>query len=357
VESPSIWALPFSAKTLNTDGEAFLVERTGQGMSLSQDGTLAYLDTGRIQGYRLAWRDREGKILEQSGHAHETIRTVSLSPDGKRAIVIASDGVWLYDVQRFVRTRFDVGSESQDGRPLFAFFSRSGEEIYYTLLKTPAETVVFAKSADGFGQARPVPAPAGFKVALDRTADGRHLVYDVIPGGLLSARVINSLWLWRLDGAGGNGEAINFSQNSEDEGVVTLSPNGRYAAYTSTTSGRFEVYVRPFPEGRGRWQVSVDGGEAPAWSADGKELFFKEANALMRVTVSATGQFSAGSPELLFEHPTLRIREVPLARYAVGPDGQRFLTVESERDRAVPVVRFVQNWLSEFRRAAPKRGP
>ena len=129
-ESPSIWALPFSPRTLTTDGEPFLVERSGQGMSLSQDGTLAYLDTGRIRGQRLAWRDRAGKILEQSGQAHESIETLSLSPDGNRAIVIAPDGpnlaYWLYDVQRFVRTRFELGSESEGATTSVRVFLQIG---------------------------------------------------------------------------------------------------------------------------------------------------------------------------------------------------------------------------------------
>jgi Tol biopolymer transport system component len=179
---------------------------------------------------------------------------------------------------------------------MFAFFSRSGDEIYYSLFKTPTQTVVFAKPADGFGQAHPVPAPEGFKAALDRTADGRYVVYVVIPGGL-GGNANPNIWLWRNDGAGANGEAINFSQNSANEGGAALSPNGRYVAHTSTISGRVEVYVRPLPEGRERRQISVNGGEAPTWGPDGKELFFKEDNTLMRVSVSTTtGQFSAGPP-------------------------------------------------------------
>jgi len=177
VQSPSIWALPFSPKTLTTNGEPFLIERSGQGMSLSEDGTLTYLDTGRVLGQRLAWRDRAGKILEQAGQTHESIDIVSLSPDGNRAIIVAPDGAnpafWLYDLRRFGRTRFEVGSESEGARPIFAFFSRSSDEIYYSLQKSLTDSVIFVKPADGFGKALPVPAPKGFKAALDRTADGR----------------------------------------------------------------------------------------------------------------------------------------------------------------------------------------
>jgi hypothetical protein len=120
-------------------------------------------------------------------------------------------------VQRFGRTRFDLGTESEGARPLFAIFSRSGDEIYFTLQKTPNDTVILVKSADGFGTALPVPAPKGFKVAVDRTADGRYIAYVVLEGGIAGSAK-PSIGLWRNDGAGGNGEAINFSQNSANEG-------------------------------------------------------------------------------------------------------------------------------------------
>ena len=269
---------------------------------------------------------------------------------------MAQDGAnrayWLYDVRRFVRARFELGREADGTLNLFAFFSRSGHEIYYTLQKRPEETAVFARPADGFGEARPLSAPDGFKVAEDRTADGRHLV---VAGRPSPDRAIN-IYVSRNDGDDGKGKTIHFSQNTERELGIALSPNDRYLAYTSTLGGQLEVYVRPFPEGRGRWQISRDGGEAPVWSSDGKELFFKAGNALMRVNVSTTGEFSAGAPEALFEHPTLNVVSIPKARYAVSRDGQKFLTVESERDRTVPVVRYVENWLPEFSRVAPKPG-
>jgi Tol biopolymer transport system component len=232
---------------------------------------------------------------------------------------------------------------------MYPFFSRSGDEILYTIQESPDETAVFAKPADGFGQPHTVPAPEGFKVAQDRSADGQYLA---VVGRPRDGKIIN-MWLWRNDGRGGNGEAIHYSRNSENEHAVTVSPNGHYAAYTSTISGRLEVYVRPFPEGDGRWQVSVNGGQAPVWRPDGSELFFSEDTTLMASSASTSGLFSASAPNPLFEHPLLRVGAAPAARYAVTRDGQRFLTVESERDRERPVVRVVQNWFSEFSRAAP----
>jgi len=355
VESSSIWAMPFSAETLAVVGKPFPVERAGQGMSLSADGALVYLEPGRIRSQRLAWRDRAGKLLEQSTHAHDSIEALSLSPNGDRAVVATNDGghqgFWMYDVQRFSRSRLEFGADVDGARRLAALFVRP-DEIFYTLQTSPSETTVFAVSADNPVQGRPVPAPDGFKIGLGRTADGR---FTLLAGDPKGTGVVN-LWLMRKDRSNEKGEAVHFSQNSEREFVAALSPNARYVAYTSTIGGQLDVFVRPFPEGKGRWQISSAGGQGPIWGADGRELFFVEANALKRVAVSTTGEFSAGAAESLFEHPTLRVATVPAARFGVSRDGRRILTVETERDRTVPVVHYVQNWLSGFNRAPQGSG-
>jgi eukaryotic-like serine/threonine-protein kinase len=351
-ENASIWALPFSPTALEAQGEPFLVERSGQGMSLAQDGTFVYLDIGRIRRQFLAWRDRSGNMLNKASEGHEIIDAARLSPDGNQAVVTATDNgrsaLWLYDVQRFVRTQFALGDDAKRKTVLFAFWPKRGDEIYYSLINSQLaeETELFAKPADGFGQPRQLPFPKGLAVAQDRTADGRYVIvgYRSKPGTI-------GIWFWR--NGTGKPEAVNFSQNSENEQGMTLSPNERYLAYTSTISGRVEVYVRPFPDGSGRWQVSSGGGVAPKWGPDGTELFFYEGNQLMRIGVSTGSKFSTSPPPMpLFEHPSLRGVPAPFARYDISPDGQKFLTVESEREFAQPVVRVVENWLSEFRRAA-----
>jgi hypothetical protein len=111
------------------------------------------------------------------------------------------------------------------------------------------------------------------------------------------------------------------------------------------------VYVRPFPEGPGRWQISSGGGGAPVWGPDGNELFFASDNELMKARVSTAGRFSVSLPtESLFSHAPLSVVEVPAPRYAVSHDGKRFLTVEHKYELREPVVRVVENWVTQFRR-------
>ena len=352
VESPALWALPFSSTTLTATGDPFIVEPSGQGVSIANDGTLVYLDVGRSRGQVLAWRDRTGKVLARASESHEVVQAPRLSPDGTRAIVVATYSdhlvLWMYDVQRFVRTRFAVGRENDGKDSVFAVWPRRGNEILFAVLDPASQRLSsFITAADGTGQPRKLPFPDGFTVVQGVSPDGR---YVLAAHSSDQAQPIRT-WYLRTDT---DGPPVDFSQNNEVEQVLSLSPNGRYLAYTSTISGRGEVYVRPFPEGSGRWQISTNGGTAPAWNFNGTELFFVEANQLMRVGVSTAGSFSADpTPVVVFEHQAL-VGTGGGARYDISPDGQKFLTVEFQREIPQPLVRIVENWLPNFRERLPR---
>jgi hypothetical protein len=106
--------------------------------------------------------------------------------------------------------------------------------------------------------------------------------------------------------------------------------------------------VRSFPKGEGKWRVSTDGGSAPRWRRDGKELFYTERNKLMAVSVVTQPTFSAGTPALLFEKRALGGSFNP--QYDVAADGKRFIV----RDRLVReqplAIHVAHNWFEEFRR-------
>ena len=296
VENPSLWALPFSVSTLSATGEPFMLERSGQGLSLSQDGTLVYLDVGGIRAQAIGWRDRTGNLVGKADVGHSALDVMRLSPDGSRAVVVANDsgrrGLWIYDTRRFSRTRFAPGSEAEGKVILFAFWTRRGNQIFYTAAnEMPSDIVSFTKAVDSSSEPVKEPFPKGITVAEDATADGRYVVAQHSKQ-VVAGSYGQQIWYWRRDGAGTTGTLIDFSNSNEIERAATLSPNGRYLAYTSTASGREEVHVRPFPDGAGRWQISSNGGTAPRWSPDGTELFFVEGNRLMRVGVSTGNTFS-----------------------------------------------------------------
>jgi hypothetical protein len=129
-----------------------------------------------------------------------------------------------------------------------------------------------------------------------------------------------------------------------------ISPNGRYIAYVSNESGPQQIYVRPFPDPTLKWQISIDGGFAPRWSAGGTQLFYKAGSALFAVDVSTSGAFTASRPRQLIETPNL-IGGLQLHQYDVFPDGQRFVMID-RGDGPRDTIRIVRNWDAPFRKAA-----
>ena len=126
----------------------------------------------------------------------------------------------------------------------------------------------------------------------------RYFVYSRTPAYNTEAvRTQRDLWYLKCEDEATGCEEVPFLQTPSDESLGQLSPDGRLIAYCSDESGRKEVYVRRFPQGADKWQVSFNGGAQPRWSRDGQELFYVEKNALIAVSVQTRPNFSVGSPE------------------------------------------------------------
>jgi serine/threonine-protein kinase len=141
--------------------------------------------------------------------------------------------------------------------------------------------------------------------------------------------------------------ATSFRERS-----AALSPDGRWLAYASDESGRFEVFVRPFPDSRsGKWQVSTAGGSSPRWSRQGDELFFVDAaNDMQAVKVTTKPTFGILTRQRLFS--TTGYLGSPWAQaYDVTPDGRRFamLHIGSSTGEATVSLVLVENFIAELR--------
>ena len=136
------------------------------------------------------------------------------------------------------------------------------------------------------------------------------------------------------------------------EGAPSFSPDGRWMAYVSDETGKWDVYVRSYPDGRGKWLVSgAGGGLEPVWSRDGRELFYRAGSQLWAVPVRTGETFSAGRPELLFDGPYVT-RGGSSPNFDAAPDGQRFLLVK--RGEALDDdVHVVLNWHQELKARVP----
>ena len=248
--------------------------------------------------------------------------------------------IWIHDRDRGTKTRLTFG-EGTESRPTW---SPSGREITYRWQQDGGVRIA-SKAADGTGEATVLVVDTEVNVSSpDWSHDGRYLVYDQF--GTDARRNI-----WYLKPSGDGFEPTVFLGTPANEAGAKFSPDGRYLAYVSDESGREEVYVRPFPEGSGKWQVSVNGGTQPRWRHDGRELFYVEEFTLMAVSVSTEQGFVLGQPQRLFESEDLPSNNFGRPEYDVSADGKRFLTTAPAEDENAPppAIRIVQNWYEEFR--------
>jgi len=245
-----LWALPFSLETLKPTGEAFPIAADVGEPSVAAEGTLVYLDLLSAGQQQLLWRDREGKKLGVIGRPQGNIRFPVLSPDGRRVAARSTeDGnldVWVHEVERALRRRLTFDPVS-DSRPLW---SPSGEEITFQSARQ-GNTDIFSRPADGTGEPVLLVGTDLVERPYDWSSDGKYLLYTVVD------REYRDLWYLKRKEDGSGFEPVAFLQTPFNESAPQISPDGRFVAYCSNESGQFEVYVQPFPEGGGKWQVSL----------------------------------------------------------------------------------------------------
>jgi serine/threonine-protein kinase len=196
---------------------------------------------------------------------------------------------------------------------------------------------LFRRLADGSGQEEALVEADGNTASPSWSPNGRYLVYshDAPATG-------DDLWVLPT---AGDRKPIEFLRTRFDESEPTFSPDGRWIAYRSNSTGRDEVYVRAFPAVGGEFRISRDGGWAPRWRSDGQELFFLAHDGTMMVAdVEASPTFRATVPRSLFSAGLLR--SSPIRPYAVSSDGSRFLIPVTETRQPMPIT-VVLNWPSK----------
>jgi len=302
--------------------------------SVSATGVLTYLEGGT--SIQLVWLDRAGKRLGTLGDPRRHYGPIALSPDNSRVAVqiMAGDGlhnIWVVDVARGVASRVTTGSPgsfgpvwSPDGRELIFGGGRDGGNLYRKELRAGATASSLLETAE-----REIPE--------DWSRDGKILLYR-------TAGEPNAVWALPLDG-NGSPELVLKTGSSLRE--PQMSHDGRWLAYMSDESGRYEVYVEPFRRPGERVRVSPDGGHQPKWRGDGKELFYLSLDGqLLAVDVreGASGP-DVGLPTLLVPADKTMAELGGRDDYAVTADGQRFLvkTRVEEKERRIHVV---LNWTS-----------
>ena len=181
------------------------------------------------------------------------------------------------------------------------------------------------------------------------TPDGKTLLFQTT-----GAESGSDIWAMALDGDRTPRPVLYSTAN---EAWAEISPDGKWLAYGSDSSGRPEIYVQPFPEGGSRQQVSYGGGDSPLWNRNGRELFFMTSGGqpgvtqVQAVAVTAAPALSFGVPRALFAGRFERLGGP--TGYDISPDGRRFLLVERNDPPIKPVthLHLVLNWFEELTRA------
>ncbi|HEX5044842.1 MAG TPA: protein kinase, partial [Candidatus Polarisedimenticolaceae bacterium] len=287
-----VWALPFSLARHQATGDPFLVATGADVPSVSADGTLVHVEGSNSRAGRLTWVDRSGRAVAAVGPPQESWPFPELSPDGRFVAVDAKENdlsdVWVLDVERGTRTRL---SAAGTGYSLQAW-SPDGRTLLYSSGAAPPLTLK-AKDADGGGEERTL--RTGWSPSY--SADGRFLLFADYARG--------SLWdVWYQDLRAG-GPAVPLLRSQASEVAPRLSPDGRYVAYVSDESGPDEVYLKRFPGGEGRWQVSTGGGDWPRFDRQGTKLYYVVGDAMMEVDIALGAEPRLGAPRELFKRTSL----------------------------------------------------
>jgi dipeptidyl aminopeptidase/acylaminoacyl peptidase len=203
---------------------------------------------------QLTWFDSEGSELDVIAQP-ANFEQVRLSPDDQRlaaTVIDESSGrgdIWIYDVKRKVGSRLTF-NEAHDTAPVW---SPDGTRIAFQSNRASPAGDVFVRSADGRGKAELLFSSEGGEMPdepHDWSPDGRYLAINRGVGKV-------DLWIVPLDGD----DPFKLVGTEFDEGYARFSTDGRWLAYISNESGRYELYLTRFPDGEGKWQLSVEGAD------------------------------------------------------------------------------------------------
>ncbi|MBF8296773.1 MAG: serine/threonine protein kinase [Bacteroidetes bacterium] len=345
----TLMAQPFDVKTFEITGDAFPISESvyfesftsRTSFSVSQNGILAYQTGTSSAGIKLLWYDKTGKqtgALNQSSVYHD----LRLSPDGRRVAISQFDAksrntdIWLYEIGRSVWTKFTFDPALER----WPIWSPDGSTIVFASNRK-GRLDLFQRSSSGAGSEELLLESNLQKYPSDWSRDGRFIAYHTE-----DLKTKSDIWILPMKG---ERKPFLFLQTEFIEVRASFSPDGRWIAYQSDESGRFEVYIRPFPGPGGKWQVSTNGGTRPRWRRDGKELFYLELDAKImaaEITLGST-TVDVGSARSLFQIRPFGggARDI----YDVTSDGQRFLVASPGSEEISSPVTLVVNWTAEIR--------
>jgi len=345
VRDGAIYAQHFDSGKMKLTGEPRKIvddvyydeDRAHAYASVATTGALIYLPVSNgQQKMQIGWYDRGGRLVEKL-FDDVSVDQLSLSPDDSKIAMTrfepkkgASD-IYVYDVARGIRSKLTGGLANYDQLA----WSRSGDRILFSA-DGDGMYDIYGRSDDGATPPQPVWKGGDDKHPVSVSPDGRFLL-----ARQYSAKTRDDIWLVPLDGSAK--PSLLFGTD-EAEGGSRFSPDGKWIVYASEQSGRFEVYVRPFPAGRSL-QISVDGGDTAYWSGDGSEIYFtaRDGNYMAASFHAAGTTPEPGKPVALFHPPMSMVSFVPSHKPG------RFLgAVRTAPEESIKVINYMSGWMEKL---------
>jgi serine/threonine protein kinase/Tol biopolymer transport system component len=317
--------------------------------SVSNNGSLVYVPGGMVRLASIfAWVDRTGEVEPLSFPPSQF--GPRISHDGNRVLVgrpsASGTGadIWVYDLERGVERPVT----DEQGSEYWAIWTPDGERIVYNSFREGRTLNLYWKPADGSGPEELLAETEHWLQPYSFSADGKLLAYQE------SNHPTNGFDIWVLSME--ERRPRPFLQSKHNEIHPALSPDGRWMAYASNESGRYEVNVRSYPGPGVVTQVSADGGFEPIWSPDGREIYYRTQEGKRVMAVEFTPDAPTprlGKPRLLFEGRFAGL-ETYGRRYDLAPDGERFLMLQENEPPPPPTqYNVVLNWFEELKRLVP----
>ena len=310
--------------------------------SVSQNGLMTYqIGSASAVKSQLMWFDRTGKSVPTCDPEEKGIIDVRLSPDSKKAAFAGATAIWTCDLERNTKTRITF----DDQLLLQPSWSPDGKMLMFTAQTAGVGGNVVeirSKAADGSGSEKAViPLKAGYHYPA-WSPDGKYVSYL---WGAGEKQV--SLWIVPVTGDSKPEAVVQPPSAQSNIYDYRVSPDGRWVAYSSDESGQREVYLTTFPEGKGRWRVSANGGSFPAWSGNGKELFYGNLTSDFFVCpITAKGsEVEVGTPRHLFHTGTPGIG----VSFDISSDGKRLLMNHADEEMQAP-LHLLTNWPAELKK-------
>lgn len=367
----TLFAAPFDLDRLATTREPVPVIEGVQSESVhgsaqfafSSSGTLLYLPGRSSEPDRaIFWMAPDGKTapLRNVPGPYLDFR---FSPDGRRLAMSVlhanADGidVWVYEYGRDTTSRLTFGAATLNSRPVW---TPDGQRIVFSSDRARRNVAnIYWQHADGTGEAQRLTEGDNPQRPSSWHPSGKFLAYTET-----NPQTAFDVMILPMEGseAGGwkPGKPFAFLNGPSNEGLAQFSPDGRWIAYVSDETGRFEVYVRPFPGPGGKWQISTNGGLWPIWSPKGGELFYEQTTDGKIMVAAYRASESTFQPDRPrpWTSDSAGLAQTGGSPFDVAPDGKRLAVLlnapgQSQTPARDDRITFFFNFTDELRRLAP----